>query len=574
MAFRNQCRSCLTTAGRRTGTQGASHEVIHIQVEPGSDGRACLFERCPPRSLNCPWAQRDWAVDAWHRPFRLPRLIDAGTHINANVAQRADSSPSLALERAALVGDTRRAAKVGARLIVAGLLWSVFLLAARGAFAAETPEADSPASSPMESGSAPDAAEAGAPEIWSLHGQFTNVTQYHPRFTSPYRGSNSLDPGNRGNETVDLTLFVGARLWEGGAVYVNPEVDQGFGLSNTLGVAGFPSGEAYKVGSATPYVRLHRAFFRQVIGLGGSPEAVQPAANQLGGSQDPNNLTLTVGKFSVVDIFDTNTYAHDPRSDFLNWSIIDAGAFDYAADAWGYTYGAAAEWTQSWWTIRGGVFDLSRVPNSKYLERGFGQFAAIAELEERHTLFARPGKVKLLGFVNRGRMANYSDAVRLAEQTGGTPDVALVRQYRSRPGMVLNLEQEVTSDLGAFARASFNDGSKEAYEFTEINKSVSTGLSLKGNYWNRPDDTIGLAGSVNGLSHAARSYFAAGGLGILIGDGQLPHYGLEKILETYYALRVAEPLTISLDYQYIVNPAYNRDRGPVSIFGLRVHAEM
>ena len=412
------------------------------------------------------------------------------------------------------------------------------------------------------------------PESWSLHWQATNVTQYHPGFRSPYSGANSLSGDSHDDETTDVTLFAGVRLWRGMGFYLNPEVDQGFGLSDTLGLAGFSSGEAYKVGSSSPYLRLHRAFFRQLIDLGGETVTVAPAANQLGGTVAADNVTLTLGKFSVGDVFDTNQYAHDPRGDFLNWSLIDAGAFDYAADAWGYSYGAAAEWTQSWWTVRAGVFDLSRVPNSRELEQDFSQFALIGELEERHTLAGHAGKLKLLGYVNRGRMADYADAVSLGQRTGSTPDVTLVRQYRSRPGVGLNLEQSLSADLGAFARASLNDGSKEAFEFTEINRSVSAGLALKGTRWQRPNDTLGLAGVVNGLSSDARGYFGAGGLGILIGDGQLPNYGLEKIVEAYYSVQLIEALAISLDYQFVDNPAYNRDRGPVSIVGVRFHLEM
>lgn len=412
------------------------------------------------------------------------------------------------------------------------------------------------------------------PENWSLHWQATNVTQYHPGFHSPYSGANSLSGESHDDETTDATLFAGVRLWRGMGFYLNPEVDQGYGLSDTLGLAGFSSGEAYKVGANAPYLRLHRAFFRQVIDLGGEAVTVAPDANLLGDTHTADSVTLTLGKFSVGDVFDTNQYAHDPRGDFLNWSLIDAGAFDYAADAWGYSYGAAAEWAQSWWTLRAGLFDLSRVPNSRELEQDFSQFALITELEERHTLAGQAGKLKLLGYLNRGRMADYADAVGLAQRTGGTPDVTQVRQYRSRPGAGLNLEQALGADLGLFARASINDGSKEAFEFTEINRSVSAGLSLKGTRWNRPKDTVGLAGVVNGLSSDARNYFGAGGLGILIGDGQLPNYGLEKIVETYYSVQVIEALAISVDYQFVDNPAYNRDRGPVSIFGLRFHLEM
>jgi high affinity Mn2+ porin len=190
--------------------------------------------------------------------------------------------------------------------------------------------------------------------------------------------------------------------------------------------------------------------------------------------------------------------------------LIDAGAFDYAADAWGYSYGLVGEWTQDWWTLRVGLFNLSRVPNTTELERDFSQFELVTEGEARHTFLGKPGKIKLLGFLNRGRMGGYGDAVRLAQATGTQPDMALVRRYASRPGAVFNIEQQVTDDLGAFARLSWNDGSKEAYEFTEINHSVSLGLSLRGTDWGRPNDTWGVAGVVNGLSDSAKTYFAAG----------------------------------------------------------------
>ena len=416
-------------------------------------------------------------------------------------------------------------------------------------------------------------AETPPPEWYSLHGQVTNVLQFHPRFPAPFSGPNSLNPGNRGRETTDATLFAGLRLGDGLAFYANPEIDQGFGLSDTLGLAGFSSGEAYKVGAIKPYLRLPRAFFRYTLGLGGEPQPVQAGANQLAGTLAADNLTVTLGKFSAVDIFDTNAYAHDPRADFLNWSIIDSGAYDYAADAWGFSYGGAVEWTRSWWTLRAGLFDLSRIPNSKELQRGFQQFEVVTEAEARHRLFGAPGKIKLLLFANRGRMADYSDAVHLAQATGGTPDVALVRRYRTRPGIALNLEQQLLPDLGAFLRASLNEGDKEAYEFTEINRSVATGISVKGDRWGRPRDTLGLAGVLNDISQQARNYFAAGGLGVLIGDGQLPRAGFEKILELYYKLAIVDGLDFTVDYQHIENPAYDAARGPVDIIGYRVHLE-
>ena len=420
--------------------------------------------------------------------------------------------------------------------------------------------------------------EPAAPETAALHAQVTNVTQWHRRFQAPYSGQNSLVADGRTEETTDVTLYAGIRPWRGAELWVNPEIDQGFGLSNTVGVAGFPSGEAYKIGADAPYLRVPRAFLRQTIDLGGPDlpgergEPVESAANQLAGTLAPRRLTLTLGKFSVTDIFDTNSDAHDPRADFLNWSVIDAGVFDYAADPWGFTNGGALEFSSGAWTVRGGVFELSSVPNGKITSVDFSRTMSVAEVEHRGSWQGQPGKVKLLVFANHGRMADYGDAVRLAEAAADTPDVALVRRRATRTGATVNVEQALADDLGLFARAGVNDGRKEAYEFTEINRTVSAGLSLHGARWGRPDDAFGLAGVVNGLSADARSYFAAGGIGILIGDGRL-RYGAEEIVEATYSLALRRHLALSADVQRIEHPAYNRDRGPVTVWAMRAHAE-
>jgi high affinity Mn2+ porin len=219
------------------------------------------------------------------------------------------------------------------------------------------------------------------------------------------------------------------------------------------------------------------------------------------------------------------------------------------------------------------VFQLSKVPNSTKLDTDFRQYSAVGEIEERHQWRDHDGKFKFLFFVNRGNMASYVDAVALAAQTGGPADVTQVRHFASRPGIAFNFEQEVAADFGVFARASMNDGNKETFDFTDINRSISGGVVFKGDRWGRHDDNFGIAAVVNGISSQARAYFAAGGLGLLVGDGQLVNYGLEKIVEAYYSAHIAPHLTISADYQYVTNPAYSRDRGPVSIFAIRLHAE-
>jgi high affinity Mn2+ porin len=406
---------------------------------------------------------------------------------------------------------------------------------------------------------------------FAFHAQATYVNQYAAPFPAPYSGRNSL-AANIGRETADFTVFAGVRLWKGAEAWVNPEIDQGFGLSGSVGAAGFPSGEAYKVGADYPYTRLHRAFLRQTIDLGGEVQELGAGLNQFSGSQTSDRLVFTVGKFGVVDIFDTNKYAHDPRGDFLNWAILDTGTFDYAADAWAYTVGGAVEWYQGPWTFRGGLFDLSIAPNQTALDSRFEQFQWVGEIERRYSIWDQPGKLAITGFLTRGRMGSFQDAIRLAALNGGPADITAVRQYQSRGGISMNLEQQLVPNVGLFVRAGFADGHKEPYEFTDIDRTVAAGLSISGKQWGRDDDTFGIAGVVNGISDVHQAFLNAGGLGILVGDGQLPHPGNESILETYYSFPVFAS-KVTFNYQLIVNPAYNRDRGPVSVLGLRVHMQ-
>jgi len=290
---------------------------------------------------------------------------------------------------------------------------------------------------------------------------------------------------------------------------------------------------------------------------------------------------LTVGKFSVVDIFDTNKYANSPKSDFLSWSTVNAGSFDYAGDAWAYSYGAAAEWYQGNWTLRGGVFDMSQTPAggggdsalAYGLDPTFSQFELVGEIENRYELWGQPGKLKVTGFLIRGRMGNFEDAVALSQATGldASDALAAVRTYQSRPSVSLNLEQRVTETVGVFARAGWADGNVEPWDNTDIDRSVEAGVSVNGKPWDRPDDTVGVAGVINGISSAHEAYFNAGGLGILIGDGHLPHPGLEQIIEAYYSYAISPSTKVSFDYQFIANPGYNTDRGPVNIFAGRFH---
>lgn len=437
---------------------------------------------------------------------------------------------------------------------------------------------------PSASPSATPSSSLKAPERWSVHAQMTEVQQYHGGFPAASSGPQSLSASPDTAKTSSATLFLGTRLWKGAELYVNPELDQGFGLGSpassgtpyngTYGVAGFVSGEAYKLGRDSSYGRIQRAFIRQEFNLGGDRQIVDPNINQLGGFLDAKHLTLTAGKFAVTDIFDNNAYAHDPGNDFLNWSIIDMGAFDYAADAWGYTYGVSVESIGVRSTLRAGLFQLSAVPNQIAIESvPFRQYSPIIEFERRTSLLgAHPGAVKALVYADDGYMGSYADAL-TAAGIGNIPNSGAVRNKKHwKIGEGLNLAQEIAPHVGLFTRLSAMNGTYEAYDFTDIDRSLSGGLSIDGALFRRPNDAFGLAGVLNSISAPAQQYFAAGGLGVLIGDGSLS-YGEERILETYYKVGTGQNAAFTFDYQRITNPAYNTSRGPVSIYGVRYHLQ-
>jgi high affinity Mn2+ porin len=296
----------------------------------------------------------------------------------------------------------------------------------------------------------------------------------------------------------------------------------------------------------------------------------------MAGKRDVSRLTVQVGRFPVHDVFDTNAYAMDSRADFMNWSIWAAGAFDYPADKVGLTYGAVAELNQLHWALRTGYFLVGNQPNSNQFDMNlFARGAYVTELETRYALFSQPGKLRIGLWVDTYFSGSYSEALDLVALNPGldpTDAIVQTRRGRSKYGYYLNFEQAVNDEVGLFGRWSWNDGKNEITAFTDIDASLSLGTSIKGTRWGRPDDRIGLAGAINHLSRDHRDYLAAGGLGILIGDGQL-NYRPESIIETFYALRMSEGFTFTFDYQYMMNPAHNADRGPISFFSGRVHAD-
>jgi len=434
---------------------------------------------------------------------------------------------------------------------------------------------------PAKGKSDDDAPWKNASDTINFHAQSTFVEQSYPPFSSPYQtinlNQNSTTGAGQGKETFDATLFAGVRLWQGAELWVNPEIDQGFGFADTHGFGGFPSAESYKVGLSYPYARVPRYFVRDTFNLGGDSEKLDADLNQFAGSRTENRLVVTVGKFSVVDLFDTNKYANNVKNDFLNWAAVNSGALDYAGDAWALTYAAAAELYLDRYAFRMGIFDLSDqpaggiTPTAYGADQRFHEFQWFWEAEERHELWGQPGKLKITAWLQRGEMGAFADAVALAQQTDQQANINAVRKYRSRPGVSGNMEQALTDTIGVFARVGWADGNLEPWDNTDIDYSGQAGFSFNGKPWGRPNDTIGIMQMVNGISTIHQEFLNYGGLGILVGDGQLPHPGLEYITEAYYSYALTDTTKLSADYQFVVNPAYNRDRGPVNVFAGRFH---
>lgn len=403
---------------------------------------------------------------------------------------------------------------------------------------------------------------------WNFHVQNTGIIQADPGFHAAYAGPNSLNSKGEIKETISLDLMAGARLWRGAEAHVDTLAWQGFGLSQTRGVDAFPNGEAYRVGTHPPNVNIARLFIRQTFGLGGEQENVDDDQFQLAGKQDISRVTLTVGKFSVIDIFDDNSYAHDPRTQFLNWAFIANEAWDYPADSLGYTTGMAVELNQSAWAVRYGFFQMPKESNGVAQDQNYLKaWGMVTELEYRYHLGSHPGAARVLLYLNQAHMGSYGEALSVPGI-----DITKTRAYRRKYGIALNLEQEIVKDIGAFYRIGWSDGNNEAWAYSDVDRAASLGISVKGEPWHRPDDTFAMAGVVNAISRVHQEFFEAGGVGVLAGDGAL-NYGWEKVMETYYDFAIWKTLHGAADYQFVANPAFNRDRGPVSIIGGRLHWE-
>ncbi|KWR85477.1 carbohydrate porin [Cupriavidus sp. IDO] len=414
---------------------------------------------------------------------------------------------------------------------------------------------------------------ADEPDRFAIHGQTTYVWQRKPAFGAAYSGDNSLGPQRDKSYSWTATLDLGVRLWQGAEFHFNPEAVQGVPFSGLHGLGGATNGELAKVSGPNPTVFRARAFLRQTWGLGGGEEPVEAEFNQFATTVDKRRVVLTAGNVPVLDIFNAVEYAHDPRTQFLNWSFLTHGSFDYPADARGYNWGIALEYYYDDWAVRIGRFLQPIESNGLALDTRFMEhYGDMIELERRYLLAGQEGKARLLLWRNKAKMGAFRDAIAFGNANGATPAVADVRREHAKVGVGLSFEQKVGEDLGLFVRADWADDKTETYAFTEIGRSFSFGGILSGQRWGRPQDALGVGVAVNMLGSAHRDYLAAGGLGAFLGDGAL-NYGQERILEVFYSFQPVKHLWISPDFQYIQNPGYNRDRGPVKFYGVRFHAE-
>ena len=415
----------------------------------------------------------------------------------------------------------------------------------------------------------------------NLHGQTTYVNQRYNNFTSSYAGQNSLSALKSMSYTWSGTLFFGARLAPNTDVYFNPEVISGVPFSGLVGLGGFTNGEGSKATGAQAKFYSARAFVRQTINQEGSDVLLENEANQITQTVSSNRVVITAGQFSTLDIFDDSRYAKDPRVQFMNWGNMTYLAYDYAADARGYSTGLAGEWYLGNWVMRASRMLTPKTPNGRDLNwQIFNTYGDQFEVERQHSIADLPGKVSVLAYRNKMILARFTDATNYlnANNAQGTQAINNVRNnYQYKTGIGIHGEQALTKDIGIYGRAFTSDGHTETMSFTEADNSISVGIGMNGTSWARPHDSIGISMMQNGLSSYRKNYLQSGGVSYFIGDyagpGQSINYRPERVGEVYYNATVIKNVLAGLNFQHINNPAYNSARGPVNILSFRIHAE-
>ena len=409
---------------------------------------------------------------------------------------------------------------------------------------------------------------------WSFHLQNTVVYQQHGAFHSSYSGQNSLNEHGEEANSVSSTIYLGRSLWKDCNIYFNPEISTGNGFSGTKGIAGFTNGEAYRL-SHVSQVYIARFYINQIIPLSNDYKQIDDDVNQVEGKIPTSYLSFNIGKFSLMDFFDNNSISHDPRTQFLNWSLMSNGAYDYGASTQGYIWGLESEFVKEKYTIRLGITMVPTTCNGMDMDYNILRSNTInLEYEYRYKLLKNDGIIRILGYTNSARMGSYQEAINIYKRTGIIPSVDSTSSIgRTKFGVGINIEQNINDNISLFSRIGFNDGKNESWMFAEISQTFSLGCQINGNLWNRKTDKLGIATVYNGISKVNREYLSDGGYGFMIGDGKL-NYKLENIIEVYYSYRfLHHPLWLSPSFQYVTNPGYNQDRGPITVFTLRLHSE-
>lgn len=432
-------------------------------------------------------------------------------------------------------------------------------------------------------------------ESWNAYAQFTYISSWKPGFPAAYtnlNGSiNSLLPEAEHSFTATVTLFLGLKLWSGGEAYFVPELISERPFSQLRGLGGaIQNFELQKTGGQTPQLYKSRAFLRQTFGLGGGVVEKESDQMQLGGTVDRRRIVLTLGNFSILDFFDRNTFTSDTRQQFLSMAFMTYAAWDFASDARGYSWGGGVELYYDDWVIRLARISPPRNPNqlpvTLRLDRYYGDSL---EIEHQHRLLGREGSVRLLAFRNHEVMGRFDDAIaafrsdpaknaaactafNYGSQNAFAPDLCWVRAPNVKMGIGLNVEQYLTNDIGLFFRGMFADGQTEVQAYTSSDRSISVGALAKGVSWKRPLDLAGLSAGAGWISRIHADYLRMGGIDGFVGDGNL-RQAPETNLEVFYSVNVLRAFWLSGDYQRIWNPAFNADRGPVNVFGLRIHGQ-
>ncbi|MFI5090778.1 MAG: carbohydrate porin [Terriglobales bacterium] len=441
---------------------------------------------------------------------------------------------------------------------------------------AQTPDDEPASDNPVETM----IPHLGDTRFW-LSGQMNFIFQAHPGFRADYSGKNSFGPNYEKATSRILTLYTGVRLSNSTELLVDPEDASGDGMSNSLGLAGYTNIDVVRIPgqgsplSTAPY--LARGMIHKVFALSRDKIENPRSFLSLFDELPRRRLEIRFGKFSLPDFFDQNSVGSDSHFQFANWTVVENGAWDYAADTRGYTVGIVADYEDRNWGFRFAEALMPKVANGIDLVwRPWQVHAENFEYELRHGVVpGKSGVVRVLAYTNYANMGIYRDAVLQFERgLVSAPDITNHPWHITcKYGFGVNLQQNLTRNLTAFARWGWNNGKTESFAFTEVDSTFAGGVGVNGAKWRRKQDRAGMAFVSNGIKKDHQNYLADGGFGFLLGDGRL-NYGRENIVESYYTAHVWRGIYLAPGVQYIVNPGYNRDRGPVVVPGLRLHIEL